>query len=111
MENKIYQLGPDEFDEYDLSNGPHHFDWLVYHYTAGSYEGSGVAVWKVGDVYGMQNLSHCSCYGPMDSCDAAGQSIDAILKDLSVSEKDYDYVQMKAVGDKVKELIGNQNKE
>ena len=40
---------------------------IVYHYEQGSYEGGGDALlYKDGKWY-LENLSHCSCNGPLDS--------------------------------------------
>ena len=56
-----YDLGPDDIDDSEM---PEEFEWIVYYYTAGNYDGDGIAVWKLGDKYGWQDMGHCSCYGP-----------------------------------------------
>lgn len=67
---KIYQVGPDVpyglpeeevFDECDQ------FEWVVFWYEDGVYDGFGeaVALSKDGLLY-IKDLGHCSCYGPMD---------------------------------------------
>ena len=50
---RVFQMGPDEID-YDQFD----FDWLVYWYETGSYDGSGVAAYKRGDKFGWANIGH-----------------------------------------------------
>ena len=57
----------DELSEYDIrdlkSLG---LDEIFYWYTSGSYEGSGWLIARIGDLYGLFDISHCSCYGPVE---------------------------------------------
>lgn len=66
---EIFQVGPDQLSEWDLKEvqDDGRFEWLVYWYEDGGYDGSGeaVALGKDGLLY-IKNLGHCSCYGPMD---------------------------------------------
>lgn len=65
---KIYNVGPDELNEGELSYLPQDTVWIVYSYTIGDYCGDGEAVLltKEGKFYTI-GLGHCSCYGPIDS--------------------------------------------
>ena len=105
---KEYNLGPDELtvgsDGYDKVPDTS-AEWVVYSYESGCYDGSGVAVWKVGDKFGMQNLGHCSCYGPMEDANMATMPLEELLGELKpVSKDDYDYEYMKKVYDKIVSL-------
>lgn len=58
-----------EFDEYDLReiNDIVPEDCQVaYSYSCGSYEGSGCLGMRKDDKVFIIDLSHCSCYGPLD---------------------------------------------
>lgn len=59
-----YQLGPDI--PYDLDYLPGDADWVVYSYENYGYEGDGELVYKHNGRLFTLNLSHCSCYGPLD---------------------------------------------
>lgn len=66
---KIYNVGPDELCDYEVGQiTADQFKWLVYFYEIGDYCGDGeaVAMGKDGLLY-YTSLSHCSCYGPMES--------------------------------------------
>jgi hypothetical protein len=64
---KIYQVGPDV--PYDLpGEDDQRFEWVVFWYEDGGYDGSGEAVGLCKDdgLLYIKDLGHCSCYGPMD---------------------------------------------
>ncbi len=57
------------------------FEWAVYRYGTGSYEGDGNMIHKKNGKYYMSVLSHCSCYGPLENISAfAYASIEEITK-------------------------------
>ena len=62
-----YNVGPDQLEEYDLQRLGQ-YDYVVYSYECGFYDGSGQAVGI--DISKQEahifDLSHCSCYGPTD---------------------------------------------
>ncbi len=104
--SKWHQLGPDPLVLFEWNtNNLKLADWVVYWYREDGYEGSGVLVckWATGE-YGMTNLSHCSCYGPIDDAPHTF-TLKAILADLESSPEDYDYAENSAVLAKVRELI------
>lgn len=41
-------------------------DEIWYWYVAGSYEGDGEIIFRIGDRYGYKYAGHCSCYGPTE---------------------------------------------
>lgn len=41
-------------------------DLIVYDYYDGGYDGQGYMIVKIGDNYYENDLSHCSCFGPID---------------------------------------------
>ena len=98
-----YDVGPDELP---FSNRIETADWVVYWYESGSYDGRGTAAWKIGDKYDMENLGHCSCYGPLDDVgDHATMSLEQLLEELRpISKGDFNYEHAKAVYDKVMRL-------
>lgn len=103
-----YNLGPGELtlDGYDKLPDDN-IEWVVYFYESDYYDGNGVAVWKVGDRFGMQNLGHCSCYGPVEDANKATMSLIELLAEFkSMSEIDYDYEWMKPVYGKIVSLVG-----
>lgn len=62
---KIYSVGPDKAGE--IVDDPR-FAWIVYWYESDICDGSGDAVglcFEDNKLY-VQNLGHCSWYGPMD---------------------------------------------
>ena len=102
---KIYQVGPDI--PYDCpSEEDERFEWLVYWYEDGGYDGSGeaVALGKDGLLYGF-NLGHCSCYGPFDSWDynkiEGGKTKEEFFGSASV----LDYIYMEVIRSKVGKLL------
>lgn len=100
---QIYQVGPDA--PYDLVEDDR-FEWCVYWYEDGGYDGSGeaVALCKEDGLLYVKNLGHCSCYGPMDGGLDSG---DKITRENFLSEKDdiISYDARKEIKEKVRELI------
>lgn len=78
---KIISLGSDELSEYELtknhygSKPPHEAkvkaDVFIYSYEIGSYDGSGVAVWRKDGEWAYQYLGHCSCNGPTEDIETS----------------------------------------
>ena len=68
---QIYNVGRDSLDEYDLKYlDKEAYEYLIYNYEVGDYEGDGAAVLK--DNTGkfiLIDLGHCSCYGPLEERD------------------------------------------
>lgn len=57
-----------ELNASDIANIPKDVDLFVYTYATGSYEGTGEALMRFGKRgWAVENLGHCSCYGPTDS--------------------------------------------
>jgi len=112
---KIYDVGPDKLEDYDLNwvggykedhqQGDGGYEWVVYWYENEYYEGYGqaVALRKDGLVE-VKDLSHCSCYGPMEhwATEASTISVEELLRkkdnvhDLQIREE---------VEEKVRQLI------
>ena len=83
---RIYKACGDDIDaqDFDEAIGLSGFEWLVYYYEAGAYEGSGyfVAKHKSEMTCIVDNLGHCSCYGPTDRIDTKAIPIGAVICDL-----------------------------
>lgn len=64
-----------------------HFDWLIYSYGTGCYEGSGNMIWKKDNKFFHHDMGHCSCYGWEENIsDEKGfDSLEELLKDSSDS--------------------------
>lgn len=76
----------EQFGDYEKANIPADFDWFVYDYEYGSYEGSGYAVGKLNGKYYHFYCGHCSCNGPMEGA-TLGQGYDSyeeLLKKCSM---------------------------
>ena len=65
------------------------FEWAVYYYSAGSYEGSGDLIAKREGKIEVYSLSHCSCNGPLDGQGPEGtyDSIENLENRLSEGAK------------------------
>lgn len=112
----LYQVGPDGLSDYDWEQAKGDYQWFVFWYEDGGYDGSGIAagLTKEGKIeYG--NLGHCSCYGPMENWPTASVSVEEFLlneefddnlKGRRRSPDDFDYKAWMAVVGKVKELAG-----
>ena len=68
---KIYNVGRDSLNEYDLEYlDKEAYEYLIYNYEVGYYDGSGVAVLKDNNgKFILMDLGHCSCYGPLEERD------------------------------------------
>lgn len=100
-----FSVGPDELHEYDWQDirNQENYQWVVYWYENGGYDGSGemVALGNDGTLY-YRNLGHCSCYGPCDG-DLRKTTVEEFFKDKDdIWQKDWN----QKIKDKVKELIG-----
>jgi len=61
---------PTPFDQYDLREfDGRAIDKIVYWYARGGYEGSGHLLVYLKGAWHHKDLSHCSCYGPLDDLD------------------------------------------
>ncbi len=101
---KIYNVGPDELGEYELEQiTEDQFEWFVYWYENGGYDGSGsaVALGKDGFLY-TAGLGHCSCYGPMESWPDVKIAVEEFLRP---KENVHDYWVMDEVNKKVRALL------
>lgn len=54
-----------EYDIKELENAG--IDEAWYWYCTAPYEGSGWIIFKRGDKWGCESMSHCSCHGPVDN--------------------------------------------
>lgn len=102
---EIFNVGSEELiSELEVAG----FKWVVYWYETGDWDGSGEAVgYKDGLLY-IKNLSHCSCYGPMDDGLESGDKM-TVEAFLSLKEDIFSYDARKEVKKKVAELIGYSN--
>lgn len=108
---KIYKVGPEELDKFDLENlklEENQFKWMVYWYEIDMMEGSGeaVALHVETGLLHVEDLGHCSCYGPLD--DGILLSGDTYTVEKFLSDKDdiTEFDARKEVKDKVRELLG-----
>ena len=107
---KIYNVGREELDEYDLEYlDKEVYEYLIYNYHYEEYEGSGAAVLKdKNGKFMFIELGHCSCYGPIEERNPKCiYSRDEMVKLLDKRCKDtYGDGYAKAVAEKLKELEG-----
>ena len=107
---KVYNVGHEELDEYDLEYLDKEFyEYLIYNYYNGGYEGDGAAVLKDEDgKFILMDLGHCSCFGPLEERDPKCiYSLDEIIKLLDKRCQDkYDGKYVKDIAKKLKELEG-----
>lgn len=107
---KIYNVGKDSLDEYDLEYlDEEAYEYLIYNYEVGDYEGDGAAVLKDNNgKFILIDLDHCSCYGPLEERNPKCiYSLDEIIKLLDKRCQDkYDREYVKDVAKKLKELEG-----
>lgn len=107
---KIYNVGKDSLSKYDLEYlDKEAYEYLIYNYEVGGYDGSGAAVLK--DKNGkfiLIDLGHCSCYGPLEMPHPECiYSLDEIIKLLDKRCKDkYGGEYVKDIAKKFKELEG-----
>ncbi|MFA5572276.1 MAG: hypothetical protein WDA42_04150 [Candidatus Bathyarchaeia archaeon] len=87
---EVYNIGPDDVGE--LPDGTD-IRWIVYWYESYGYDGLGQAVilW-LDDSVTIQDLGHCSCYGPFESMGKDNTTLADILRkndnihDLNIRE-------------------------
>lgn len=97
----------DELNEYSLDDLiQYHPDviYAVYYYTENGYDGDGQIIIKTaGNKFYFKDLSHCSCYGPLDG---GGQltNLDIILNSDDIHDLDV----MECIRMKIRELEGVQ---
>ena len=106
---KIYQVGPDV--PYDLPGEDNEqFEWVVFWYEDGGYDGSGeaVALCKDDGLLYIKDLGHCSCYGPMDGGMESGDKM-TVEKFLEDKDDIHSYDARKEIKDKVSELVSLAN--
>jgi len=53
-------------------------DECWYWYWAGNYEGSGQILMRKGELYDIDSLGHCSCYGPTEKLSFNGKKLEEI---------------------------------
>lgn len=83
-ENKKYYDHVSELADYDYSSiNKDEYQWIVYAYYLGSWEGGGdfVGLKNNGQLIYI-NLCHCSCYGPIEE-----HSEQVIAKDEFIGDK------------------------
>ena len=120
---KLYQVGPDEFSDYERKEIDNKYDFYIYWYERGSYEGDGLGVGvndgRADGVNGtaeVYSLSHCSCYGPTE--DSSGDIYpleefltfdvyDDCVKGRKRNPEDRGYVWWVSVVGKVREVLEN----
>lgn len=90
----VFSVGPDDLDDYELKavREDGRFEWFIYWYESGSWEGSGYALAynKEDGLLHHKSLSHCSCYGPMEDWASCGEvTVDEFLNGTE-SVFDYD---------------------
>lgn len=105
----IIQVGPSVLDEYNMAEvreTAHLYEWFVYWYEDGGYDGSGeaVALRKEDGKLVMKDLSHCSCYGPLEGW-ATGATVVTVEEFLRPKDSIFDIECRKAVEDEVRLLL------
>jgi hypothetical protein len=105
---QIFSVGPDAaFSESSFKEilREQEYEWIVYWYLDGRYEGQGesVALGKDGLLL-YSNLGHCSCFDPLEDWEYSGSKLTVaeFLKDKT-SIHDFDF--RKEVEDKVRALL------
>lgn len=87
---KIYKVrGCEELGEWDterIKKDLADAELFVYCYESGSYDGSGFALWKVGNKYGYISMGHCSCNGPLEDLNSILYTLPQLKK---IVEKAY----------------------
>jgi len=62
----------DDLDEEEIKRFLQDFDFFVYSYEVGYYDGSGNSIFKKDGLYYEYGLGHCSCNGPLDYLELTG---------------------------------------
>ena len=63
-------------------------DEIWYWYVAGSHEGDGEIIFRIGDRYGYKYAGHCSCYGPTEGIDVDAAKANDTLESIFGSATD-----------------------
>lgn len=80
----------DYLDRYEMAKlFEHDIDEIWYNYEAGGYEGSGQMIARKGDLYTHHDLSHCSCYGPLENFELENMEWDALVARLQANPEYY----------------------
>ena len=105
---RVYNVGPDQLKDYDLAYVKEDgYEWLIYWYEEGYYDGSGeaVALRKDGQLV-IKNLGHCSCYGPMEDWET-GATIVSVGEFLKPKDSVHDITVMEAVMSEARKLLNH----
>lgn len=94
---RIISLGPDKLSEWDLKKLPqlekqlsYEVEELIYWYKDQGYAGFGCLIYRDNnDNWHIQNMGHCSCFGPVEDLKSVPMTKKQVLKLL---EKEYDYI-------------------
>jgi hypothetical protein len=78
----------DYFDAHGLKNlEKANVDEIWYWYYNGGYDGQGQMLVRIGDLYWLHDMNHCSCYGPLEKLNSTlmgeGKSLDVLYDCLS----------------------------
>lgn len=107
---KIYNVGKDPLNEYDLEYLDERiYEYFIYNYEGCGYDGIGAAVLKDNNgKFMFIDLGHCSCYGPIEYPNPKCiYSLEEIIKLLDKRCQDvYGSEYIKDVAKKFKELEG-----
>lgn len=63
---KVYNIGQATITADEILGSFRNFEWAIVNYNYGDYEGHGYAVVFDGKELFINNLDHCSCYGPLE---------------------------------------------
>ena len=69
---RLRPLDEDELEKVAYYLG-HLIDEAWYWYAEGNYDGSGQLLMRKGTLWDMHDMSHCSCYGPIDEARFTGR--------------------------------------
>jgi hypothetical protein len=106
---EIYNVGVDELDQYDFERfDAEKYEWLVYAYKSGSYDGDGevVALRKSDGLLVYGDLAHCSCFGPLDQDWENARTCTAQEYVTMESDYHFDDIPCDEIKAKVRELMG-----
>ena len=102
---EVYCLNHEAYDEYCFEGCKDQYEWLVYWYESGYYDGQGQAVALRKDgLLELYDLGHCSCYGPFD---AFGMNASKITQEQFFEEEKnvLDSIQYDEIRKKVVKLL------
>ena len=62
-------------------------EWIIHHYTSGWYDGDGTLIARLSNgLYLHMELSHCSCYGPLEGGEWEWYSAETVKHDLNLMD-------------------------